>query len=122
MENTNKFVNDAFHQLDLFLDCKIKPKGGRRFYCTSLSNLVHWGLIYGIKDVKFKSHFKNKQLKVFVTYKDNTRWHSRYCSYYSFASVWYLSLILQKIRDNDYCELTKYIDLMRKKLKRGKFV
>lgn len=107
----NRYVQLAFDSL-------IMGERRKQFYVRSLSLLLEWALFVGVKEVKFKNNFKTKKQKVFITFKNGRKFHSRYCDYYFFKPIWYFALIMQKIRDNDYNELDEIINQFFKALKK----
>lgn len=105
-----------YKQLDLFKDSNSMPRRQKMFYCASIYELIEWGLLYGVKSVKFKN--RGKKMKTFVEFGNGCKFHTRYCNYTFFSSIYYFSLIIQKIRDNEYNEMKLIITLLEKKLKR----
>lgn len=107
----NKYVQQAF-------DVLIMGERRKQFYVRSLSLLIEWALFFGVKEVKFKNHFQSGKQKVFITFRNGRKFHTRYCEYYFFKPVWYFGLIMQKIRDNDYDNLNGIVDQFFKSMKK----
>lgn len=105
-----------YKQLDLFKDSNLMPRQQKMFYCASFYKLIEWGLLYGVKSVKFKN--RGKQMKAFVHFGNGRKFHTRFCRYEFFTTAYYFSLIIQKIRDNDYDNMQCYLNLLQKKLKK----
>lgn len=105
-----------YKQLDLFKDSSSMPERRRTFYCVSIYRLIEWGLMYGVKSVKFKN--RGNKMKVFIVFNNGRKFHTRFSKYSFFTPIYYFSLIIQKIRDNEYNDMEHYLNLLQKKLKK----
>lgn len=106
--------------VQLAFDSLVMGERRKQFYIRSLALLVEWALLVGVKDVKFKNCVKTGKQKVFITFKNGRKFHSRYCDYYFFKPVWFFGMIMQKIQDNDYNELNGIINQFFKALKKSR--
>lgn len=104
--------------VQLAFDSLIMGERRKQFYVRSLSLLIEWALFVGVKEVKFKNHYQSSKQKVFITFSNGRKYHTRYCEYYFFKPIWYFGIIVQKIRDNDYNNLNAIVNQFFKAMKK----